>query len=329
MRLTQRNIGSFFVLSVAFLILASCRPIEPTPTVIPSATPTMEATASPTSMPTKTPAPLTPLPTDTPTMTPTPVIYVVKKGDNLLSIAKQYGVTAEAIQEANGILDPRRLQIGQELVIPMDESALKTPPTPTATPMPYEILGITFQRLPSGRLWCLGEIENTAGVDLEQVQVAVSLFDEAGTLLAFSTAYTESDMVPKGARAPFVAVFDNPPETFATYQSVPLKGIPVTRQETYVSELEIVSHTGEARGPNSYSVSGRLRNAGDRPTRDVRVLITAYDAAGNVVAVRKVAPEVDELLPGRSTDFQINLLATAGAVVTYTLRAEGLEGSHD
>ena len=71
------------------------------------------------------------------------MIYVVKAGDTLSAIAKAYGVTVEALQEVNTISDPRRLQIGQELVIPQGgampkatATRVKAMPTtgPTATP---------------------------------------------------------------------------------------------------------------------------------------------------------------------------------------------------
>ncbi|MDZ4278465.1 MAG: LysM peptidoglycan-binding domain-containing protein [Dehalococcoidia bacterium] len=45
-------------------------------------------------------------------------IYVVEAGDSLAAIAEQFGTTAEAIAEANGIADPTALEVGQELVIP-------------------------------------------------------------------------------------------------------------------------------------------------------------------------------------------------------------------
>lgn len=45
------------------------------------------------------------------------VEYVVKRGDTLYSIAKAHGVTAEQLQTWNSISDPRRLKVGQTLVI--------------------------------------------------------------------------------------------------------------------------------------------------------------------------------------------------------------------
>lgn len=52
---------------------------------------------------------------------PSPVperTYVVKQGDNPAAIAAEFGITADALLEANGITDPRTLQVGQTLRIP-------------------------------------------------------------------------------------------------------------------------------------------------------------------------------------------------------------------
>jgi len=59
-----------------------------------------------------------------------PMVHVVQEGDTLSEIAKQYGVTVEALQEVNAISDPKQLQIGQELIIPKGGTIT---PTSTAT----------------------------------------------------------------------------------------------------------------------------------------------------------------------------------------------------
>ena len=129
-----------FGLLLSVLMLVSCAPTPtPTPTDAPmSLMPTpIPLTAMP-MLPTPTPAP----------PTAAPVIYVVKAGDTLSAIAKEFGVTVEALQEVNAISDPRRLQVGQELVIPqgnvvvraMATSVLSAPtakvPLLTSTSMP-------------------------------------------------------------------------------------------------------------------------------------------------------------------------------------------------
>ena len=65
--------------------------------------------------------------------------YTVQANDSPSSIAAQFGVTAEAIMEANGIVDPTALVVGQVLIIPGTdgepvEDVLGTTVEPTSTP---------------------------------------------------------------------------------------------------------------------------------------------------------------------------------------------------
>lgn len=87
------------------------------------------ATATPSPSPTPTPTPIaSPEPSPTVGPTPTPIIHVVARGEYLTLIAERYGVSVEAILEANDILDPNYVEVGQRLVIPA--------PSPDATAVP-------------------------------------------------------------------------------------------------------------------------------------------------------------------------------------------------
>jgi LysM repeat protein len=44
--------------------------------------------------------------------------YVIQRGDTLMSIAREYGLTLQQLQDANNIADPDRIYPGQTLVIP-------------------------------------------------------------------------------------------------------------------------------------------------------------------------------------------------------------------
>jgi LysM repeat protein len=77
----------------------------------PSRTPRPSVAASPAPMPTSTPGPA-------PTSAPTPVTYIVQEGDTLNAIAAQYGTTAQAIMDANG-LSSDVIHPGQVLIIPV------------------------------------------------------------------------------------------------------------------------------------------------------------------------------------------------------------------
>ena len=54
----------------------------------------------------------------TPTPTRTTRRYVVQDGDNLSTIAASFGVTVDAIIDANDITDTALIRVGEELIIP-------------------------------------------------------------------------------------------------------------------------------------------------------------------------------------------------------------------
>lgn len=56
-------------------------------------------------------------------------VYVVKSGDVLGTIASHYKVTVNAIMQANGITDPKKIRVGQKLKIPK-AATIPAPPPP-------------------------------------------------------------------------------------------------------------------------------------------------------------------------------------------------------
>jgi len=66
--------------------------------------------------------------------------HVVQLGDTLWEIAMQYGVSMDAIVEANNLENPRVVRLGRTLIIPGVDGPLQSVPTPapgtTAAPAP-------------------------------------------------------------------------------------------------------------------------------------------------------------------------------------------------
>ena len=80
-----------------------------------------------------------PSPTPSPQATPTQEIVVyhtVQPGETMWDIASQYGVTLEALVAANELVDPDRLQPGQELEIPQEDDDGATGNGPTTSEAP-------------------------------------------------------------------------------------------------------------------------------------------------------------------------------------------------
>jgi murein DD-endopeptidase MepM/ murein hydrolase activator NlpD len=279
-------------------------------------------TQAATPRPTATPAPYTPAPTPTPTITPTPIIYAIRGGDTLLAIAGQYHVSVQSLQQANGIADPGSLRVGQELVIPQPapQNAESTP-TAVATPMPFAVENVAFSRTPLDGLWCLGEIHNTTGVDLEQAAVTITLLDEAQKTLAQVQAVAALDLIPPGGRAPFAVRFAEPPATFATYLATASSGVR-GYVGSYYRDLVVRDLQGEGERYTAYTLRGTVANTGPEDAVEVQVTVTLYDDLDRVIGTRRAAPEHNVIPRGGQTSFTLALTPSGGPVARY--RAEAL-----
>jgi len=307
------------------LLLAGCgQVITLTPTPTPAPTPTVEIAALATVPPTATPAPYTPEPTATPTVTPTPIFYTIRPGDSLLRVAQNFGVTVAAIQDANGILDPRTLQIGQQLVIPLPEDEEDDPAnaTPTPTPLAVTVQNIHFSETAIGGLWVLGEVQNTSPQPLEQVRIAVALLDTADEEIARASGLVALDLLEVNDVAPFALLFGSAPGNFDSYLTFPLSAIPAY-VGSYYRDLVVEEVTSEGERYAAYTVSGTVRNVGPEDAVSVQVILTTYDPLDRVVAMRKVVPEHNVIAPGGSTTFTTVLAPVGGPVVRVAAEAQG------
>ncbi|MFC1959643.1 LysM peptidoglycan-binding domain-containing protein [Chloroflexota bacterium] len=70
--------------------------------------------------------------------------HVVQPGETLYRISLQYGTTVNAIVQANGIVNPNLILVGQELCIP-DGSVTPVPPIATPDPNPPSTCNYTVQ----------------------------------------------------------------------------------------------------------------------------------------------------------------------------------------
>lgn len=319
---------SKLVVTCIYLAVVGCgQTLIPTPAVVveKETSPSSERpTPTITARPTSTPRPATPTPIPTPTMTPTPIIYAIEPGDTLLSIAIQFDRSTERIQEANGIVDPRLLQIGQELIIPPPPADEEDPPTPTPTPLPLLIEGLNFEETRQGTLWCLGEVRNPADSAVAEVVVEAVLFDGEGVLLSRETTFAQLDVVQPGEAVPFAILFQTPPDTFAQYQVVAISGVPVSEEARYYFDLQAVEVRGKPVSVTLYRMTGELHNRGERDAEAIRLVAVAYDEDDRVLAQRQVGLEISLLKAGATTPFTVDLTITQGIVDRFNVVAQGL-----
>ena len=240
----------------------------------------------------------------------------------------QYDVSVAALQDANGILDPRLLQLGQELVIPRQEelAVAATTLTPTPTPIPVAIENIHFSETTIGGLSVLGEVRNDTGMPLEQVRVGVVLLDATGQEVVRAEGLVALDLVDVGERAPFAVLFGERPGKFARYQVFPLRAVPAY-VGSYYRDLDVIDIESVSEGYSSYTVTGRVQNVGPEEAVQVQVVLTAYDSLGRVVATRKIEPDYNVVPRGGETTFTALLAPAGGPVERVVAEAQGRRAS--
>ena len=263
---------------IVLLSLAGCQP-KATATAQPG-------TAVPyqTSSPTQTPS-VIPALTEINLPTPTTYEYSVVQGDTFISIAQKTGVTLQALQAANPGVAATALTVGTKLIIPSGKQ-VASEPIPTAAPLPVQQARCWPET--TGGLWCFALVHNAFAETLENISAQFDVLDPGGQASASQVVYGLLDILPAGASMPLAAHFIVPVQAGAGLRVTVLTAIrllpgdarylPVQVENTLVSV--------EASGLSA-EVSGQVVLTGTGTANTVWVLASAYDAAGNLVGVRR------------------------------------------
>jgi hypothetical protein len=234
-------------------------------------------------------------PTDTPTVippltgiippTPTTFTYTVVQGDTLNGIAGRFGVTLEALLAANSGIQPASLPVGTTLIIPAG-NVIPAEPTPTPAPLPVQQARCWSET--DGGLWCFALVQNEHAETFENLSAQFTLLDANGQEIASQAAFALLNTLPPGEAMPLAVHFPPPIPADVSVRVQVLTAIRLlpgdARYLPVMPENTLVSVEGSGR---TAQVTGRviLTEAGTANT--LWVLAIAFDAAGNVVGVRR------------------------------------------
>ncbi len=244
---------------------------------------------------------------------PTPFTYRIAAGDTLSQIAEKYGVSLDALIAANPGVDPNAMSVGGTLKIPSGQQTVTGEATPTPVPLPVE--QVACHPVSDGGAWCFALVHNNSANVVENVTARFGLIDSNGQSIGDQAALLPLDIVAPGQLLPLSAYF--PP-------NVPIDARPQVLLLTAVSLLPGDQRYLEAQISNTLVTvdwSGLNADArgivtlasNSKPAALVWVAAVAYDAAGNVIGVRRWENSAG-VGPGGNLPFTFLISSVAGRI---------------
>lgn len=179
----------------------------------------------------------------------------------------------------------------------------------TPTPLPVGVRPPTCYGQRSGGVLCLGEVTNPADIALARVVVRVTILDRAGNALRVQDVTLPQRAIPPGEAAAYSALFvpDSAESLVNQFGGVSVR---VLRAEIATApsftNLTAIDTASTVRG-GRVVVTGTVVNNGEVPAREIRLIVTIYDAADRVTGFRVV--EADDLPPGEALAFTVEVPA--------------------
>lgn len=306
----------------AGLLLSACLPAVQSTPLAPTSAPA-ELTPFYTSTPTaqETQPASSPTGTPLPAPTPTPRSHTLTNSDTLLSLAWYYGVSLEAILEANPGINPNALSVGKTILIPAAPQN-STQTAPTATPVPLDTGAINCAPVRDGGVWCFWPVTNGTSQPVENVSAQILLADAGAETVLSQPAFSPLNRILPGQTLVLSAYFPAPvPQPFQVSASIKTV-LPVNAGDTRYLPIQVENaRTAIDSGSLSAVVSADLQLTGERAARKIWVVLTAYDSEGKVAGLRRWESS-QEAPAGASLPVEISVYSTGAAIARVEIAAE-------
>lgn len=224
------------------------------------------------------------IPTEQPLLpTATPFKHSIQPGDTLYGIALQYNISLDRLVSANPDLNTSILAIGTELVIPFSEDNDLIVPTPTPYPIPVTDPLCYPSRTGGG--WCILMAENNQDIVLENITVAINIYNSSRTLVNSFAAIPLLNYIFPDQSFPLAVLIDTKlPESFLA-SSVLLTSLP----SGDINQLtEITQKFFQYREDNKIAdISGSVKTTDTKPKgKQIWIAAVAF-SEGLPVGIRK------------------------------------------
>jgi hypothetical protein len=177
---------------------------------------------------------------------------------------------------------------------PLPPTATLLPPTPSKPPL--EILSHQSYT-DAGWFHIVGEARNNTNGPMQFVKIVATLYDKDNKVVGTTFTYTDLDVIPAGGKSPFELGTDK--WTGTTQYKVQVEG---RAGGSSRQDLVISSHKSYKDG-DWLHVQGEVKNTGTTPATFVKVIITLYDANGNVAGKLFTYTTLDTIPAGGTSPF--------------------------
>jgi LysM repeat protein len=272
-------------------------------------------------LPERRPPPATPVIIASPTPSATPVTHIVQRGETLIGIAVKYGVSLDALQQANPTVSARFLSVGATLIIPVSEDSAVIRAASAPTPMPVMLDAPACYPQATGALVCLVAARNPGELALEAVSARVTLAGADGLPLAEAVAVPALDVLLPGGTIPLIARFAPPLAGHAAVGVTPLTAYPLADVASRVVPLTVRTDDITA-GPQQWTARGQVVNETGAIAAHIRLALVLWAEAGTVAGVRQL-DWAEALLPGEARAFMLTASSAGAKVVRAEVLVEG------
>lgn len=177
-------------------------------------------------------------------------------------------------------------------VMPGPTSPMQTPDLP-----PLEIL--SHQSYADGDWFhIVGEVRNNSDKPMGSVKIVATLYDSTGKMTGTDFSYAKLDVIPPGGRAPF----DTGTDKWAGTANYKLQ-VQGSQADLPRQDLKILSHASYEDG-DWLHVHGEVQNTGATPAESVKLVVTLYDAKGDVVGTDFTYTKLDVIEAGGTSPFE-------------------------
>jgi hypothetical protein len=205
----------------------------------------------------------------------------------------------------------KKLMVGAIVLVCLISLFLTFIPNVLSQPENAEVLSYSWYVSSEGYVAVVGEVQNVGSniVEFISLQGVVYNSTDEPQAIAYNAAYSQN--IQPQQKAPFI-IYVTSENSFSGDLSwvSDIDDVSVFIIEAKVSEdyqyqdLEITGSTNYIDSYGYYTVSGNIRNTGDRTAGRPWVVATFYNATGNVVGIG-YSDYLDVLSPGQTTSFTV------------------------